>query len=92
MANFCISIELAPSCCSRNYLESVCKIRSKVFRGRRYEFVWGSVSSVAGLFCNDVLIGVVDKGSLGIYSQFAPLGLNRSSLASLISLFNLYPL
>lgn len=92
MANFCISIDLATSCCSRNYLESVCKIRAKVFRGRKYEFMWSSVSSTAGLVCNGVLIGVVYKGSLGIYSQFAPLGLNRSSLGSLMSLFNLYPL
>lgn len=92
MANFCISIDLAPSCCSRNYLESVCNIRARVFRGRKYEFMWSSVSSTAGLVCNGVLIGVVYKGSLGIYSQFAPLGLNKSSLGSLISLFNLYPL
>ena len=92
MANYCISIELTPSCCSRNYLESVCKIRSKMFRGRRYEFAWSPVSSVAGLFCNDVLIGIVDKGTLGIYSQFAPLGLSKSSLSSLMALFNLYPL
>ena len=92
MASYCISIDLAPSCCSRNYLENVCRIRSKMFRGRRYEFVWGPVSSVAGLFCNDVLIGVVDKGCLGIFPQFSALGFTKSSLSSLISLFNLYPL
>lgn len=92
MANYCVSIDLAPSCCNRNYLESVCKIRSKMFRGRRYEFAWGSTSSVAGLFCNNVLIGVVDKGSLGIYSQFSALGFTKSSLSSLMALFNLYPL
>lgn len=92
MANFCISIDLAPSCCSRNYLESVCKIRSKMFRGRRYEFVWAPVSSVAGLFCNDVLIGVVDRESLGIFPQFSELGFTKSSLSSLMALFNLYPL
>lgn len=92
MANYCLSIDLTPSCCSRNYLENVCKIRAKMFRGRRYEFAWSPVSSVAGLFCNDVLIGVVDKGTLGIYSQFSALGFKKSSLSSLISLFNLYPL
>ena len=92
MANYCVSIGLAPSCCNRNYLENVCRSRVRMFRGRKYEFVWSSVSLTAGLVCNGVLIGVVDKGSLGIYSQFAPLGLSKSSLASLISLFNLYPL
>lgn len=92
MANFCVSIDLAPSCCNRNYLESVCRSRVRMFRGRKYEFMWDSISSTAGLVCNGVLIGVVYKGSLGIYSQFAPLGLSRSSLSSLISLFNLYPL
>ena len=92
MANFCVSIDLTPSCCSRNYLENVCKIRSKMFRGRRYEFAWSPVSSVAGLFCNDVLIGIVDKGTLGIYSQFSALGFTKSSLSSLMALFNLYPL
>ena len=92
MANYCLSIVLTPSCCNRNYLENVCKIRSKMFRGRRYEFAWSPASSVAGLFCNDVLIGVVDKGTLGIYSQFSALGLTKSSLSSLMALFNLYPL
>ena len=92
MANYCVSIELTPSCCSRNYLENVCKIHAKMFRGRRYEFVWGPVSSVAGLFCNDVFIGVVDKGRLGIFPQFSALGFTKSSLSSLMALFNLYPL
>lgn len=91
MVNCCISINLAPSCCNRNYLEDVCRSRVQVFRGRKYEFMWDSVSSTAGLVCNGVLIGVVYKGSLGIYSKFAHLGLSRSTLASLISLFNLYP-
>ena len=54
--------------------------------------VWGSDSRVPYLYCNGVCVGEVCKGTLGIYSQFAPLGLNKSSLASLISLFNLYPL
>ena len=92
MANYYLSIDLTPSCCSRNYLENVCKIRSKMFRGRRYEFVWGPVASTAGLFCNGVLIGVVDKGRLGIFPQFSALGLTKSSLSSLMALFNLYPL
>lgn len=91
MANYCISINLAPSCCSRNYLENVCRSRVRVFRGRKYEFMWSSVSSTAGLVCNGVLIGVVYKGSLGIYSQFSVLGFTKSSLSSLIALFNLYP-
>lgn len=92
MANFCVSIDLTTSCCSRNYLKSVCNIQARVFRGRKYSFVWNYVSLTAGLVCNGVLIGVVYKGSLGIYSQFDFLELNKSSLASLISLFNLYPL
>ena len=54
--------------------------------------VWGSDSRIAYLCCNGVRIGEVHKGTLGIYPQFAPLGLNKSSIASLISLFNLYPL
>lgn len=92
MANYCVSIELTPSCCSRNYLESVCSIRARMFRGRKYEFAWNSVSSAAGLFCNGVLIGVVDKGCLGIFPQFSALGFTKSSLSSLMALFNLYPL
>lgn len=92
MANFCVSINLAPSCCNRNYLENVCRSRVRVFRGRKYEFVWSSVSLTAGLICNGVLVGVVYKGSLGIYSQFSALGLTKSSLSSLMALFNLYPL
>lgn len=92
MANFCISINLAPSCCNRNYLESVCRVRARVFRGRKYEFMWSSVSQTAGLVCNGVLIGVVYKGQLGIYPQFSSLGFTASSLSSLMALFNLYPL
>ena len=92
MANYCVSIKLSPSCCRRNYLESVCVIRSKMFRGRRYEFVWFPFTSVAGLLCNNVLIGEVDKGCLGIFPQFSALGLTKSSLSSLMALFNLYPL
>ena len=92
MANYYLSIDLTPSCCSRNYLESVCSIRAKMFRGRRYEFGWGPVYSAAGLYCNGVLIGVVDKGCLGIFPQFSALGLTKSSLSSLMALFNLYPL
>ena len=91
MANFCISINLAPSCCNRNYLENVCRYRARMFRGRKYEFMWSSISSTAGLVCNGVLIGVVYKGQLGIYSQFSSLGFTNSSLSSLIALFNLYP-
>lgn len=92
MANFCISIDLAPSCCNRNYLVNVCRTRVRCFRGRKYEFVWGCVSSTASLVCNGVLVGVVWKGKLGIYSQFTSLGFTESSLKSLIALFNLYPL
>lgn len=92
MANFCISVSLAPSCCTRNYLENVCRSRVRVFHGRKYEFMWSSVSSTASLICNGVLIGVVWKGKLGIYSQFSSLSLTESSLKSLIALFNLYPL
>ena len=92
MANFCISIDLAPSCCNRNYLESVCRYRSHIFRGRKYQFVWLSAASTAGLECNGVLIGIVVKGQLGIYPQFSSLGFTASSLGSLIALFNLYPL
>lgn len=92
MANFCVSIELAPSCYNRNYLENVCRSSVRMFRGRKYEFMWDSVSSTAGLVCNGVLIGVVFKGGLGIYSQFSALGFTKSSLSSLIALFNLYPL
>lgn len=92
MANFCISVDLVPSCCNRNYLESVCRQRARVFRGRKYEFMWSSVSQTAGLICNGVLVGVVIKGKLGIYPQFSSLGFTDSSLRSLIALFNLYPL
>lgn len=92
MANFCISISLAPSCCNRNYLESVCRSRARVFRGRKYEFMWSEISSTAGLICNGVTIGVVWKGQLGIYPQFSSLGFTETSLKSLIALFNLYPL
>ena len=92
MANYYVSIALTPSCCSRNYLENVCRLRAIMFRGRKYEFVWSSISSTAGLFCNGVLIGVVDKGRLGIFPQFSALGFTKSSLSSLMALFNLYPL
>lgn len=92
MANYCLSINLSPSCCNRNYLESVCSIKARSFRGRKYEFVWSSVSSTAGLVCNGVLIGIVDKGYLCIFPQFSALGFTKSSLSSLMALFNLYPL
>ena len=92
MAYYYVSIELSPSCCNRNYLENVCRLRAMMFRGRRYEFVWSSISSTAGLFCNGVLIGVVDKGCLGVFPQFSALGFTKSSLSSLMALFNLYPL
>ena len=91
MANFCISIALAPSCCNRNYLENVARCRARVFRGRKYQFVWLSAASTLGLECNGVLIGIVSKNQLGIYSQFSSLGFTASSLGSLIALFNLYP-
>ena len=92
MANFCVSIDLATSCCSRNYLENVCKVRARMFRGRRYEFVWSPVSSVVYLCCNSIRIGEVYRGTLGIYSPFSSLGLTKTSLSSLMALFNLYPL
>lgn len=92
MANFCISIDLAPSCCSRNYLVKVCCSCVRTFRGRNYELMWSSIDSTAGLFCNGVMIGVVIKGKLGIYPQFSSLGFTEASLKSLVSLFNLYPL
>lgn len=92
MANFCVSVSLVPSCCNHNYLKSVCKYRARSFRGRKYEFIWSSVSSTAGLVCNGVLIGVIMKGQLGIFPQFSSLGLSETSLKSLIALFNLYPL
>lgn len=92
MANFCISIALSPSCCNRNYLENVSRYRSRIFRGRKYQFVWLSAASTAGLECNGVLIGIIAKGQLGIYPQFSSLGFTDSSLGSLIALFNLYPL
>lgn len=92
MANFCISVSLAPSCCNRNYLEGVCRYRSRIFRGRKFQFVWLSVAGTAGLECNGVLVGIIEKGRLGIYPQFSALGFTGSSLGSLIALFNLYPL
>ena len=92
MANYCLSIALAASCCNTNYLQHICSFDAKLFRGRYYMLVWGSDSRIAYLCCNGVRIGEVHKGTLGIYPQFAPLGLNKSSIASLISLFNLYPL
>lgn len=92
MVNYCISIDLSPCCCNRNYLESVCRVRARVFRGRKYEFMWSSVSQTAGLVCNGVLIGIVYKGQLGIYQKFSSLGFTASSLSSLMALFNLYPL
>lgn len=91
MANYCISIRLASSCCNRNYLENVCSSHVRTFRGRKYEFMWSSVSLTACLICNGVLIGIVWKNQLGIYSQFASLGFTESSLKSLIAMFNLYP-
>ena len=92
MANYCISIDLAASCCNTNYLQHICSFDAKIYRGRYYTFVWGSRSHIAYLCCNGVRIGEVRKGTLGIYSRFAPLGLSRTFLSSLISLFNLYPL
>ena len=92
MANYCLSIDLAASCCNINYLQHICSFDAKLYRGRYYMLVWGSDFRVPYLYCNGVCVGEVCKGTLGIYSQFAPLGLNKSSLASLISLFNLYPL
>ena len=92
MANYCISIVLAASCCNTNYLQHICSFDAKLYRGRYYMLVWGSDSRIAYLCCNGVRIGEVCKGRLGIYSQFAPLGLSKHFLSSLISLFNLYPL
>ena len=91
MANFCISVYLVPSCYNRNYLESVCRQRARVFRGRKYEFVWSTHSLLAFLHCNGVCIGVIDKGRISIYSQFKTLIPTESYLCSLIALFNLYP-
>lgn len=54
--------------------------------------VWGSDSRIAYLYCNGVCIGEVCKDCLGIYPQFSKLGFTKSSLSSLIALFNLYPL
>lgn len=91
MADFCISVALATSCCTRNYLESVCRKPSRVCRGRVYIFEWSSEASTARLLCNGVLIGTVYRCRLGIYPQFSSLGLTTSSLNSIMALFNLYP-
>lgn len=91
MEKYCISVDLAPSCCTRNYLESVCRCRTRVFRGRKYKFVWSPVDLIAGLVCNGVLIGIVHEGKLKIYSQFSSPYLTASSVGSIMALFNLYP-
>ena len=92
MANYYLSIALAQSCCDCNYLQHVCRMKAQAFGGRKYEFIWSEFALTALLHCNGVCIGIVDKGSLGIYSQFSALGLTKSSLSSLMALFNLYPL
>lgn len=91
MANYCVSIVLAASCCNTNYLQHICSFDAKLYRGRYYMLVWGSDSHIAYLCCNGVRIGEVRKGTLGIYSQFSVLGFTKSSLSSLMALFNLYP-
>lgn len=92
MANYCVSIVLAASCCNTNYLQHICSFDAKLYRGRYYMLVWGSDSRIAYLCCNGVRIGEVCKGCLGIFPQFSALGFTKSSLSSLMALFNLYPL
>lgn len=91
MANYCFSVKLAACCCTRNYLQHVCKSKKRIIYARSFSFVWSEYSDTALLVCNDVLIGVVDKGNLCVYSQFKPIVSSRSMLLSIMAYFNLYP-
>lgn len=92
MANYSISVRLASCCCDCNYLQHVCRMKTQVFKGRRYGFVWSEFALTALLHCNGVCIGMVSKGSLLIYPQFKAIIPTESYLCSIIALFNLYPL
>lgn len=92
MANNSLSVHLALCCCDYNYLQHVCKMKAQVFAGRKYEFMWSEHALTALLYCNGVCIGIVRKNRLEIYPQFQVLFPSRSSLYSLIAMFNLYPL
>lgn len=92
MANYCISVRLAPSCCSHNYLQRVCKMPPQAVRGRYYSFRWFDFWQSPIFYCNGVWIGELIGGYLRIYPQFKELISSESQLKSIMSCFNLYPL
>lgn len=91
MINYCLSIRLASCCCNSNYLQRVCRMKVRIFQGRKFEFMWSEYALTALFYCNGVCIGIVRKDTLRIHSQFATLIPSRSYLCSVIALFNLYP-
>lgn len=92
MANYCISVRLAPSCCNHNYLQRVCKMPPQAVRGRYYSFRWGGVCNIASFLCNGVYVGEIVGSYLHIFPQFKTMFLSESQLKSIMSYFNLYPL
>lgn len=91
MANYCISVRLASSCCNRNHLEHICKIKAQVVRGRSYSFRWFDFWQTPIFYCNGVWIGELINGYLRIYPPFKKLISSESQLLSIIAYFNLYP-
>ena len=91
MEKYCISAKLAAGCCTRNYLQHVCKSKAKIVNARSFSFVWSECSETAHLYCNGIHVGIVDEGSLCVFPQFKHFVPSSSMLLSIIASFNLYP-
>lgn len=92
MANYCFSVRLAPSCCSRNHLQLICKFKSQAVRGRYFSFHWSDFLQIPTFHCNGVFIGEIINGYLHIFPQFREIIQSESQLKAIMSYFNLYPL
>lgn len=92
MEKHSVSVVLADSCCSRNYLLSKVVNRPVWFRGRKYWFEVTGLENKYDLFCNGYLIGDLYIDEILIYEETSRFINSESLLRSLVSMFNLFPL
>lgn len=92
MDKYSVSVVLAESCCSRNYLHSQIIGSVVWFRGRKFH--WESTSSDEryNLYCNNRLIGDLYIDEILIHDENSRIISSESELLSLIAMFNLFPL
>lgn len=92
MEKHSVSVVLADSCCSRNYLLSQVVGSVVWFRGRKFHWEDTGYGDKYDLYCNNRLVGDLYIDEILIYDEYSDIIHSESELRSLISMFNLFPL